>query len=94
MVQEALDGLEKLLQDPNGLRERIQRMERNVEFALAHQEDWREEHPNHWIAVYDAKLVAAESSMRRLRATLQKKSIPVRDVYLTFLREDLSDFIP
>ena len=52
------------------------RHERDFSFAMAHLEEWRAEYPNHWIAVFDGRLVATESDPDRLLLKLRELGIP------------------
>jgi hypothetical protein len=78
--------------NPDKFREIFERGERDLRFALAHLEEWRTEYPNHWIAVFDEKLVAAESSSERLLQKLREQNVPPGEAYVKFLPERRLDF--
>jgi uncharacterized protein DUF5678 len=91
--QLAIDGLQKWIDEhPDEFRESMERGERDLKFALAHLEEWREQYPNHWIAVFDEKLVAAESSFDRLLKKLREHNVPPAKSYVKFLPEKRLDF--
>lgn len=61
------------LGSPEERKERKKRADADLRFILDHSDHWREEYPNHWIAVYEANLLAAESSWKRLVKTVTGK---------------------
>jgi hypothetical protein len=68
-------------------------MDEAVRFALEHLEEWRELHPNSWIAVYDGELAAVAPSRERLLEALARKQVPLGEVYLDFLSEEKADLV-
>lgn len=90
--EEFLAEFRKAVGTPQEAAESMKRFEVTTRYAFAHLEEWREEYPNHWIAVRGEELVAAESSSKRLRKRLAEKEIPVRGTYVTFLREEREVF--
>jgi hypothetical protein len=93
MENPILEGLARNMGNPQEALETKQRMDANVRFALDHLEEWRQHHPNKWIAVYDAQVVASESSKTGLLKTLHKKKLPLREVYVDFVSEEKAALI-
>ena len=82
----ALEGLQRLMEaNPGKFEAMLERGARDLEFAFAHMEEWRRIYPNHWIAVFDQKLVAAESSPDLLLQRLREQNIPRGESFVKFL---------
>jgi hypothetical protein len=84
---EIFDGLMRSLGSPAEALEAKRRLDSDLRYALDHQEEWRKSYPNHWIAVYEQRLVATASSAEELRTLLQEQNLDIREVYLNFLHE-------
>jgi hypothetical protein len=93
MTSDVLDRMRAQIGDPMKALERKKRMDESVRFALEHLEQWREEHPNNWVAVYDHRLVAAEPSRERLIEAVEKSGVALDEVYVDFITEEKSLFV-
>ena len=90
MTNAVLDGLADHIGDATKALKSKEQMDANVRFALEHLEEWRREHPNKWVAVYDHKLVATASSKGELVGKLHEAGVPLREVYVDFISEEKS----
>lgn len=88
MTTDVLEQMRKQAEDASTALRRRRQMDDNVRFALEHLEEWRQKHPNSWIAVNEGRLVAAEPSRELLLDALKKQSIALDGVYVDFLSEE------
>ena len=78
---------------PEQRMERKRRSDATLQFILDHTEEWREEYPNHWIAVYGDKVVAAESSRKRLVNAVLGLGLDFSQVQTRFITEEARFFL-
>ena len=89
MTDSILEEMARRRGDPQRALAAKLRGDQDVLYAFDHMEEWRREHPDKWIAVYNKKLVGAEASIEALRATLAKKNISLSDdIFMTFLYKE------
>lgn len=65
----------------------------DLRFLLDHLPEWREEHPNRWVAVYREELIVVEDTHERLIKEIKEKGIPLADVTLDFISEEKVAYI-
>jgi hypothetical protein len=78
---------------PEDIRRRSERMDRDHRFLLAHKEEWREENPNTWVAVYNGELIAMERSWKRMEKVLQRRPVPEGNPMVCFLGEKKPNYL-
>ena len=88
MSTDLLDRFEERIGNSKKARQRLQRLDRDVQYLLAHLDDWRSEHPNRWVAVYNGELVAVEDSKERLIKAIARKGLPLPEVLVDFVSEE------
>jgi hypothetical protein len=86
MGDEIFEALEQWMRDPVNI-ERGLRLDAAVQLAIDHDEQWRKEYPNRWIAVSHTGLIAVEDSRSSLLDRLRELGIPLDEVYKELLRE-------
>jgi hypothetical protein len=64
----------------------------DVRYAQKHQEEWRKEYPDMWLAIHGEHLEAADADRDKVFSNLKKKGIDPADVYLIFLTAEKIDF--
>lgn len=64
------------------------RMHADVEFLTQSRDELRAKYPNHWVAVYDRKVVAVESDLTQLTKTLEDQQMREAQVIIDFLPKD------
>jgi hypothetical protein len=70
-VQEAQKELEAFSKDANWLHD--------------HYDELQERYPDHWVAVYNEKVVAASSDIDEMFAELKKKNVLATKAYIKYL---------
>jgi hypothetical protein len=87
-MTDAFANLAEKIGDPAAALEKQRRSLRDVDFIWSHEEDWRKQHPNRWVGVYDQKVIAREDTLERLLAAVKKSRIPLSDVTIQFIPEE------
>lgn len=82
------EALQKVLPDPQRGLEEKRRYDANLVFALEHTEEWRALYPDHWIVVYDCKLVVAAPTEDELFESAERANVPLAKSYLKFLTKE------
>jgi hypothetical protein len=67
---------------------RAERLKADLEFALGRMEQWRGQYPNHWVAVYNKKVVAAELDAECLEHAILEANVPLADTYVEFVPKE------
>ncbi|MGE3985551.1 MAG: hypothetical protein AB7G38_15385 [Dehalococcoidia bacterium] len=71
--------------DEDRLHQRLERFGVDVQFALDHREEWRLAFPDHWIAVYDSRLIATALGRDELFDIAKGADVPLADTYIDFV---------
>lgn len=87
------DVFERMKEQMGDALARKRQMDESVRYWMDHKEEWRELYPNHWVAVCRQRLVAAESSRKRLIEAVAKSDVALEDAFVDFITEDKQYFI-
>jgi hypothetical protein len=85
-LEEMYENVVRLMKDPATV-ESGRRLDESVDFARVHDEMFRREHPNRWIAVHRDRLVAVREAHSDLIQAIKDQNVPINEVYTEFLRE-------
>jgi hypothetical protein len=85
-AQEMYETMLRLWADP-AFRESGRRLDAAMRVAMEHDEQWRKEHPNRWIAADCNGLIAVADSHAELIGKVRELGIPLDEVYEELLRE-------
>ena len=92
--QQAVDELKGWVEDhPAQFSRGIAQAERDLTFSLSQMRTWQRQHPNSWMAVFDATLVAVESTREALLETLRERGIPALDTYVFYVHDEQTSLI-
>lgn len=69
------------------VQKELKRYESDADYFDQHREEWLQQHPDRWVAVYNRQFVGAAKDMKRLITQLERKGIPPARVYVEYLTE-------
>ena len=78
----------KRSEDPETTRDRHRRAEATFEFALEHEDEWRLRYPDHYVAAYDCRLVAAAQDVPSLYQAIEAANVPLIECHIRFLSKE------
>lgn len=73
--------------------EDLDRFRRDADYARKHKDKWRARFPDHWIVVYEEKLVIVEPSAEKMRESAALLGIPPSMSYGAYLGTDQSPIV-
>jgi hypothetical protein len=85
----AIDVLEQFSQQlPNSEQALVHqaRSDRDVNFLLSHMDEWRQTHPNRWVAVHNETFLIEDTQGKLLEA-IRLKGVPLAEVLIDFISE-------
>jgi hypothetical protein len=92
MAQSILEEVRRKMSDPEFMEE-LRRFGRNCDYGWAHLEEWRLKYPDSWVGVFNEELVAVDENPDRLIATLEARSIPLREAFVQFIPKEKADLV-
>ena len=66
-------------------RKQLELFRKDTQWYRVHQEELREQYPDHWLAIYKEELVAASPDENAMFAELKRKDIPATEAYIKYL---------
>ena len=79
---------EKIVGTADELVARQKRMNADIRYVLAHEDSWREQFPDEFVAVYAGKLLAHADSLDRLLGELRNSCDRIDDVLTWFVSKE------
>lgn len=77
-IVENMGGPEKILAEMNQFK-------KDIEFLESRSKDLIKKYPDHWVAVYEEKLVGSNKDFSALFSELKKNEIPTNKTVIRFL---------
>lgn len=65
-----------------------ERFRKDIEYYEANEEEFLRNHRDHWIAVFDQRVVGTSPDLDDLLDTLQRKRLPIGHIYIQYARPD------
>jgi hypothetical protein len=65
----------------------LQRFHRDVEYYQAHQAELLAKYPEHWVAIYNERVVGADPDFDRLLQTLEEREVPAGEAFVEWVTE-------
>ena len=82
------EDLDKMLEADGGIEGVMRLLEQGDKdnaFLESHQQEWKEQYPDKWIAVYQEELVAIAATTADLYRKLEERNIPRNETKVRFL---------
>ena len=67
------------------VQKELEEFRKDTEWYQNHYEELLKQYPDHWVAIYDEKLVAASPDQDAMFAELKKKGVKATKAYLKYL---------
>ena len=69
----------------------IKQFEKDTDYLQAHWEEWKEKYPDHYVLVYDEKLISASTDLREAIRLAESRGVRPGRAARAFFSTDTSD---
>ena len=79
--------------DPDAIGAVLRQFQKDTAFIQAHWDEWRGKYPDHYVLVYDEKLISASTDLKEAIRLAKSQGIRPGRAAMEFFSTDTSDLI-